>query len=216
MGKMEIKVVDKEGRPLSEPYTLRLWGWTEERYLKEAPRDRKCEYARGEVILMSPMGKGHSEMVSFASFLLKGYCDFKYLGEILLGPTIRFLREVNREPDICFYPKEMLPLPEEIPLTKIPPFVLEVSLATRNLDLGEKAKDYEQAQVQEYWVVDLDEKELVVHKLQKGKYEPQSWREGRVESQVIQGFWIQAEWLFGESLPNSWVCLKRILGEFET
>ncbi|RME88486.1 MAG: Uma2 family endonuclease [Planctomycetota bacterium] len=190
---MDIQVIDKKGNPISEPYIIRFWGWTEERYLKEAPRDRKCEYARGEMIFMSPMGKWHSELVNFLGALLRFFVDRKKLGKVFQGPTIRFLPEVDREPDICYYPTEMLPLSEEIHLIKIPPYVVEVSLATRNLDLGEKAKDYEEAGVEEYWVVDLYGRELVVHNENEGKYEIQRWKEGIVESRVIKGFWIQSE-----------------------
>ena len=209
---MEIRVVDEKGNPIDSPYILYLSGWTEEQYLKEAPRNQKCEFVQGEIILMGPIGKEHSDVLTFLGFLLRGFCKAKKLGVIFSGGfTIRLFPEVHREPDICFYPQEMLPLSSEIPCSQIPPFVAEVSWTTRNIDLFEKAEEYAQAGVQEYWVVDLDEKELVVH-LGQGKYQKRNFRQGKVESQVIPGFWVQAEWLLSDPLPNDWDCLQKILG----
>lgn len=37
---MHIEVVTEEGRQVVEPFLVRLGGWTEERYLAEAPEDR--------------------------------------------------------------------------------------------------------------------------------------------------------------------------------
>ena len=209
---MEIRVVDEKGNLIDSPYILRLQGWSEERYFKEAPRERKCEFVHGEVIIMGPMGRKHSFVVNFLSTLLSVFVDNKGLGAVALTPTIRLLPGVNREPDICFYPKEMLPLSSDLPINEIPPFLAEVSFATRSIDLFEKAEDYAKAGVQEYWVVDLDQEELVVH-LGQGFSHKESFRQGRVDSQVIHGFWIQAEWLFQEPLPNAWECLQQILGK---
>lgn len=103
---MEIKLVNEKGQLIDEPHQIRLYGWTEERYFKEAPRDRKCEFVKGDLILMTPMSEDHSDVATFLSFLLRGYCDTKDLGKLLTGPTIRIELGINREPDLCFFPKE--------------------------------------------------------------------------------------------------------------
>ena len=48
--------------------------------------------------------------------------------------------------------------------------VVEVSDATLTHDLGTKAKVYEGAGIQEYWVVDLDKNRLHVFTLEGGRY----------------------------------------------
>ena len=99
-------------------------------------------------------------------------------------------------------------------MPEIPPFVGEVSWATQNIDLLEKAKDYKAAGVKEYWVVDLDKEELVVH-LKKQDYRPRRLQKGKVKSQVIKGFWIHCEWLFEEPSPSTLECLRQILDTLE-
>ena len=137
---MKLKVVDEKGHPTNEPYILKLPGWTEERYYKEAPTEGKCEFVRGELIMFAPMTREHSEIVGFLNSLLGMYCDAKKLGLVLVGPTIRLKPGVNREPDICFIPKEKEPQAKGI-IEVVPSFIIEVSYTTQREDLGEKALD---------------------------------------------------------------------------
>ena len=210
---MKVFVVDEKGTPLDQPYILRLQGWTEQQYLAEAPQDRKCEFVEGEVIVMGPTSHWHEDVLSFLIALLRNYVDAKRAGQMRASPTIRFRPQVLREPDICFFSAPQLPLPKEVPLTTIPSFIIEISWATRSLDLGEKARDYEAAGVREYWVVDLDAREVVVHRLEEGYYQVQRLRSGRLESQIVVGFWIQLEWLWQDPLPSAYQCLQQIFGE---
>ena len=77
-------------------------------------------------------------------------------------------------------------------------------------DRGEKFYEYEAAGVPEYWLVDPDREELVVYRLQDDRYQTAfEGREGRVESSVANGFWIEAQWLWREELPPVLDVLKR-------
>ncbi|RME84025.1 MAG: Uma2 family endonuclease [Planctomycetota bacterium] len=208
---MKFQVIDPKGKILEGPYIIRLPGWTEERYYQEAPRDQKAEFVKGELILMSPMSGEHSQTVYFLSSLIGGFCEVKKLGKILPSPTIRLAPDVNREPDLCFIPQEKLHLATGMPIQAIPPFIIEVSWTTRSIDLGEKAQDYERAQVGEYWVVDIEQKEVVVHLLEEGKYQRKTLKSGKLESREIQGFYIHIDWLWQKPLPSALECLRELV-----
>lgn len=73
---MRVLLIDDQGKTITPPCIIRLPGWTEERYFREAPEGGKCEFVRGDLIIMTPMGRDHSEVVNFLSFLLTGHSNF--------------------------------------------------------------------------------------------------------------------------------------------
>ncbi|MDW8065900.1 MAG: Uma2 family endonuclease, partial [Anaerolineae bacterium] len=59
-------------------------------------------------------------------------------------------------------PPEEMERARGVPLTVRPALVVEVtSPATRGMDLGEKAAEYREAGIPEYWVVDRERQEVV-------------------------------------------------------
>ena len=81
---------------------------------------------------------------------------------------------------------------------------------TRTPDRGEKFYEYEEAGVPEYWPVDPQREELVVYRLQDGRYQTAcEGREGRIGPVVADEFWIEAEWLWQEELPPVLDVLRR-------
>lgn len=211
---MRLKVVDERSEPITEPYVVRLWGWSIERYLEEAPETTLCEFVRGEVIMYSPVSAEHQRIVLFLSRLLASYCEARGYGEVFVAPgALRVLPDVVREPDIFVLLQEETKRAKGVPIEAKPCLVVEVTSPwTRSIDLLEKAQDYEEAQIPEYWVVDKERGEVLAHRLSCGRYEVERLLEGRLESLSLQGFWIDVRWLFSEPLPPASKCLQEILG----
>jgi Uma2 family endonuclease len=88
--------------------------------------------------------------------------------------------------------------------------VIEIASETsREYDVGAKRELYLRHGVGEYWVVDPEERKVRVYR--RGRRERVVGR-GRVESEVMRGFWVRAEWLWSEPLPAvAWV-LDQIVG----
>ncbi len=198
-------------------YLVRLGGWTLERYLAAAPENAFWEFVHGEVIVPSPVTAEHQDLVRFLLRILDGYCEARGWGKVLMGPAaLQILPEVVREPDLFVLAPEDVPRAHGVPLTLRPVLVVEViSPATRSMDLGEKAREYAQARIPEYWAVDPERKDLWVHRLHEDDYTIHRLTYGRVESQVLPGFWLRAEWLWEDPLPPASRCLAKILGEEE-
>jgi len=212
---MKLTVVDERKEILREPYVLRLGGWTLARYLAEAPENQLWEFVRGEVIMYSPAAAEHQRLVGFLVRLIGGFCEAKGWGEVLTGPAaIRLLPDVIREPDIFVLPPEEVPKAKGVPLEVRPALVIEVtSPATRTLDLVEKAQDYAAAGIPEYWVVDPERKEVVLHRLAGEEYEVKHVKEGEIESSAVPDLRLKAEWLFREPLPTVADCLEEVFKE---
>jgi Uma2 family endonuclease len=216
---LKIIVVDERKELLREPYLVRLSGWTLEKYLEEAPENLFSEFVRGEVIMYSPATAEHQRLVSFITRLIGGYCEAKGCGEVLTGPAaIQLSPDVVRELDLFVLPPEEVPKAKGMPLSVRPTLVIEVmSPSTRTIDLVEKAEDYALAGIPEYWAVDPEHKELIVHQLEGARYRAERVKEGKVRSISLPGFWLDVEWLFGDPLPPVTECLKEILsGERES
>lgn len=203
-----INVETKDHKPLTEPYILRIKGWRQERFYEEAPDNRICEFVKGELIMYSPASAEHQDVVVFISTLLRDYCSKFDLGTVLQGPAVvNILPEVDREPDIFVIPPEQSRLARGIPIRAIPNFIIEVSCTTQDIDLGEKKRDYEQAGVKEYWVVDIENKVIYAHVLKEGRYDVSRYADGNLNSIAIAGFFIKAQWLWQSPLPSTLDCL---------
>lgn len=210
---MAVMVVDEQKKPLRGPYVVRLADWTLERYLKEAPEHQIWEFVRGEVVMYSPATAEHQDLVRFLLRLLDGYCEARGWGKVLTGPAaVQILPDVVREPDLfVLSPQEVLKA-KGTPLNVRPTLVVEVvSPSTRTIDLVEKARDYAQAGIPEYWVVEPSRSVLHIHRLENGRYRVEPFKTGRVESQAVSGFWVESSWLFQEPLPGASKCLEELL-----
>ena len=207
-------VVDERKQPVPGPYVVRFGGWTLERYLREAPESGVWEFVRGEVVVHSPASAEHQDLVLFLARLFAGYCEARSWGKVLMGPAaVEVLPGVVREPDVFVLPPEEVPKASGVPLRVKPVLVVEVtSPATRGMDLGEKAEEYRQAGVAEYWVVDGEGQELTSHRLRGGVWEVERWKAGRLPSQSVPGFWVEVQWLWRRPLPPADACLREVLG----
>ncbi|MFQ5794294.1 MAG: Uma2 family endonuclease [Candidatus Bipolaricaulia bacterium] len=211
---MKVMVVDERKELLREPYVVRLGGWSLERYLKEAPEHLIWEFVQGEVVMYSPATAEHQDLVGFLYRLLAGYCEARGWGKVLTGPAaVQVLPDVIREPDLFVLPPEEVPKAKGVPLEVRPALVVEViSPSTRTIDLKEKAEDYREAGISEYWAVDMERKEILVHRLKEERFEVERVTSGKVESRSVSGFWVEASWLFQDPLPSVAECFRELIG----
>ncbi len=210
---MRVLVVDERKEVVPESYVVRLGDWTLERYLREAPEHARWEFAHGEVIVYSPASAEHQDRVRFLLRLLDGYCEARNWGKVFMGPAaVQLSPEVVREPDLFVLAPDDIPHAHGSPLRVRPVLVIEVSSpSTRTIDRGEKAEDYAQAGVPEYWVVDAERGEVVAHRLHRGIYKKAVVKAGRLDSQAVPGFWLDVGWVLQKPLPPVAECLAKVM-----
>jgi Uma2 family endonuclease len=210
---VEIKV----GRPLRTvdlPYTLRLYGVTEEMFDELVDEDTKAELIDGVMIVHSPASPRHDKVSAFLRSLLNGFAEEKGFGEAF-GPDslVHFATCRRFGPDAFLLAKSQIPDPlPETQFEEVPPLVVEVlSPSNREDDLNDKRPAYHEAGVREIWLVDLEQEKVTVDRWRGGRYVTSEYETGKIASVVLKGFWIEADWLWASPLPKLMTCLRKIL-----
>lgn len=202
-------------RTADVPFMIRLYGVTDVQFDEWVDEDVKAELIDGVMIVHSPATPEHDDISGFIRFLLRGYAEDRTLGKVF-GPDslVRLVPSCRFGPDVFFLDTAQVPrpLPEEFVLA--PALMLEVlSPSNRDYDLEEKRPAYRAAGVREIWMIDPQERQLIVDRRRGRRYVSSSTATGRVASSVLAGFWVQAEWFWADPLPNALACLRQILGE---
>jgi Uma2 family endonuclease len=152
-------------KPCSEPVPRRFS--REEYYLMGeagvfAP-DEHVELIKGEILYMAPQGSSHFTSIRAAEEALRaafgeGF-DIRPQGPLVLGP------DSEPEPDIVVVPGSFRDYEDEHPKSAL--LVVEVSESTLVYDRTIKASLYAAANIAEYWIINLVEDRVEVHRSPK-------------------------------------------------
>lgn len=174
----------------------------------------RAEWVDGEVIMSPPASYAHQELVSFLSSVLRVYIETQALGRIVTAPFQMRLAQISRgrEPDILFVNKDRMHLIQPTYLDGPADLAVEIISPESLLrDRGEKFAEYELAGVQEYWLLDPERKRADFYQLEAdGRYRLASLDEGIYRAKVLQGFWLNVEWLWQNPLPQVLTVLKEL------
>lgn len=191
---------------------------TEEEFERWCDEDTRAEYVDGKVILMSPVSLTHNEVNLFLARLLGNYLEARPAGW-LLGPEymVRLRAGLRRVPDLLYVSPEHADRIQETILEGAPDVAWEIiSPDSEKRDWREKASEYQEAGISEYWIVNPYVKTVWLLRLNaEGCYEHIEAVEERLHSTVIPGFWLKSEWLFNAPRPKVSSCLGELLKDSE-
>lgn len=171
------------------------------------------EWVNGEVLKMSNPSLKHQQLSRFLTSILQSWAEEKKIGEVIPAPfQIKMdFRPSGRQPDIMFVSNENLHRLEKQYVNGTADLIIEiVSPESFYRDTEKKFEEYEMAGVEEYWIIDYRRRTANFYYLDKnGKYKllPLS-SDGKFESRVIEGLWINTDWLWQEELPSLMDVLK--------
>ena len=187
---------------------------TVEEFYGLVPDGQKADLIDGVIYIASPDTRRNDRLGGLIKFLLQGYAEAKELGEVY-GSRFAFALSEFRapEPDVAFVRTERLTLVGERRMVGGPDLAVEiVSRDSRQRDYGEKKQLYAEAGVTEYWIIDPLQQRCEFHRLHAGHYELVPLEHNRLfRSAVLEGFWLDVEWLLVEPLPNAYEILQDIL-----
>lgn len=121
--------------------------------------DDRVELLDGVLVEVSPQGHSHAIALQRLNMLAVSAAAAAGL-EVRPQCPLDVGSDLSRpEPDVAIVPPSVWGVPNERPL-----LVIEVSVSSRLIDLGRKARIYGAAGVPEYWVLDMEQRRLVVHR----------------------------------------------------
>ena len=178
------------------------------------PDGQKADLIDGVIYMASPDSKRNDKLGGFIKFLMQGFSAVRGLGEVL-GSRFAFELSQTRapEPDVAFVSTARLHLVEETRMKGAPDIAVEiVARESRTRDYFEKKNLYEAAGVLEYWIIDPLQLRAEFYRLIDQRYQLVQLEQNRIfRSEVLDGFWLDVDWLFADKLPNEFHKLQEIL-----
>jgi Uma2 family endonuclease len=206
--KLGLKTVDMA-------YTVRIPDVSESQFDELVDEDTKAELIDGVLVVHTPVCPGHNQIAGFLRDLMGLYAEEKGLGEVFGPDDLVHLATRRRfAPDGFFLPQERVPSPvPEDQFEATPDLVVEVlSRSNRREDLQDKRPAYREAGVKEIWLVDPDREEVLLDRRRGRRYVTRRFSAGRIASDVVRGFWVEAAWLWAERPPKLLACLRQLMG----
>lgn len=187
-------------------------GISYEDFLDWADEDTLAEWVDGEVVMSSPAGRVHQQLVSFLSQILETYARIHKLGIVLIAPFQMKLASTGREPDILFIARQHTDRITTTYLEGPADLVVEIiSPESEGRDRGDKFTEYRDAGIPEYWLVDPDHEVADCYRLEGDHgYVAEVATDGWIRSSVLEGFRFKFAWLWSDPLPDSTSVLLEI------
>lgn len=205
------RLYDRSSLPFEGMVTLS--GQSEEDFWVYAPESRYCDYIDGIVYMPSPVSEPHQDQLLFLLWLLHSFRLRRGTGRVTIGPEpLRLGPGRVPEPDIFVRPTGWQGGQRDEPPD--PPAVLVIEIlspSTRYHDLNLKARIYKDAKIPDIWFVDGRDKVIVAHRREGDGYRVERVAEGRLACSALEGFWIDAAWLWADPMPDPHACLEAIL-----
>lgn len=192
-------------------FIYRHFGATVDDYYRLANEDTRLELIDGVLTMHSPASTRHEDLFGFLLALVREYAFATNQGRVFGSRMAVVLDEERRvEPDLVFLKNENLERLGEVWINGPVDWIVEIlSPATRDYDLGDKRRVYADGGIPELWLIDRAQN--VVHIDRPAGQRVASIESGRIACELIQGFWVEADWLWQDPLPSAFVCLQQIL-----
>lgn len=124
--------------------------------------DERVELLDGEIYTMSPPSSKHAAWVDRVMKALERTCGDRTL--VRVQSPIKLSDISSPEPDVAVLVPRTDFYEAELPSAQDVLLVVEVSLSTLAYDRTSKLAAYAGAHIPEYWIVNLDERQLEVHR----------------------------------------------------
>lgn len=164
--------------------------------------DIKAEFINGEIIIHSPVQSRHAQVSDNLFTIFKIYVQKHQLGRVTHEKVMTRFTRNDYEPDVMFFGNEKAAtIKPTQSLFPIPDFVIEIlSDSTAERDRGVKFRDYENHQVPEYWIVDVENEVVEQYIIKNGQYELiKKTDEGVIHCSVVKGLDFSVEAIFDEN-----------------
>lgn len=144
--------------------------WSEEEYLS-LETNHLVEFSHGYIEVLPMPTEAHQLIVLYLYRTLLAFVESRALGVVLVAPLpVQLWAGKYREPDVVLMLAEHADRRHQ-QYWEVPDLVMEVvSPDYRRHDLETKRREYAQAGIPEYWIVDPEEEQITVLTLEGERY----------------------------------------------
>lgn len=184
-----------------------------EEFLALAGDDTRAGWADAEATATNPESSMHQATVRFLVTVIQPFVERYGLGTVLFAPFQMKLGEdlSDWQPDLLFVDTDHRDCLGDTHLDGPAQLVVEItSPESRCCDRGDKFYEYEQGGVQEYWLIDpIREQAEFYQRDESGIYQlARVGDDGIFRSKVLEGLWLEVDWLWQSPLPPVLSVLK--------
>jgi Uma2 family endonuclease len=175
---------------------------------------QKADLIDGVIYMASPDNNDANRLCVWLLTLMEMFVGEKELGDMLVNRAAFRLDDANSpEPDIAFVRKDRLHLVQRGFTDGPPDLAVEiVSPESVERDYEKKRRQYQEAGVPEYWIVDEIEETVTLLRLAANRqYREVRPRKGVLTSEAMPGFWLRTEWLWQQPRPKKNAILDVLL-----
>lgn len=145
--------------------------------IPEWPAGPLVELLQGELFMTPSPTIEHQRIVGRISHWIKSLSESSVTGELLTGPVdVKFSEEDVVIPNLLFITNDNKGIILEKWIDGAPDLVIEVLSSNREHDLVRKRDLYQEYKVNEYWIIDPQEREFLLLKLEPSGYVETSTR----------------------------------------
>lgn len=173
-----------------------------EEYLNWPSDSQKIEWSNGEAIIYMPASDRHQDMIGFLYSLLRTFVELFGLGFVRQAPfEVKLWPDgPSREPDLFFLSHNNPAQVTSTLITGAPDLVVElISRGSVTIDRVDKFREYEQAGVKEYWLIEARPRrhnaEFFVLDPEIGYVPAEPDENNLYRSTVLPHFWLNTDWL---------------------
>lgn len=151
------------------------------------PEGTRAEVINNHLVISPAPDFWHQDIVLEIATQLRVFLKQHPVGHVSIAPVDVYLDPGNvYQPDIVFLRKDQMSMVQKGRIRGVPALVIEVlSPGTERYDAGEKKTIYEQAGVEEYWMVDTTTKYVTGYRLVNNGYVDIPSRPGVIVSAVV-------------------------------
>lgn len=182
-------------------------------FLELIQEDQKADLIDGVMYVASPENVEDNDLVGWLSAVLRPFVERRCPGKLTVNKVAYRLGDATApEPDLAYVRKNRLGLVRKNYVAGAPDLAIEVvSPDSVERDYESKRNRYEQAGVEEYWIVDPDEQKAVFLIRAAGGF-CEAELEGPIySSRVLGGLRLDTRWLWQRPLPDTYETVTAIL-----
>jgi Uma2 family endonuclease len=144
------------------PLTLRRWTRTEYDRLVDLGvfEGEPIELIGGQLVVAEPQGAYHASAISLAEYVVRAVLPPGWIVRTQLPVSLD--EESEPEPDLVVVPGRPQDYRESHPMT--PALAIEVAESSLAFDRGQKGSLFARAGIRDYWIVNLVDRVLEVHR----------------------------------------------------